>query len=133
MQPLRRIFRTTTVIVLAALALAACAKSQPPQEPVTTFLKAMLAADRDKALEAVCPEWEAQAGLELDAFSGVTGILEGADCRKSGTDGDYTLITCQGKMVLDYRGETRDRSLEGTTYLVKKVDGDWKLCGYRMR
>lgn len=122
-----------TLLLLAILAviLASHTKGRQPQEPVTTFLKAMLAEDRDQALSAVCPEWEAQAALELDAFSGVTGTLEGAICQKSGTDGDYTLITCQGTMVLDYRGESRNRSLEGTTYLVKKVDGDWKLCGYR--
>jgi hypothetical protein len=123
--------KAITILLLAALALAGCAKSQKPQEPVTVFLKAMLAGEKDKALGVVCPEWEAQAGLELDAFSGVTGKLEGAICQKAGTDGGYTLITCQGKMVLDYRGELRDRSLEGTTYLVKKIDGDWKVCGYR--
>lgn len=119
------------LLVLLLVALAGCAKSQKPQEPVIAFLKAMLANDKDKALGAVCPEWETQAGLELDAFSGVTGKLEDAVCQKAGTDGGYTLVTCQGKMVLDYRGEQRDRSLEGTTYLVKKVDGEWKLCGYR--
>lgn len=128
----RKLFKPAlTVLILLAVLLAGCAQSQKPEEPVKTFLGAVLAADKDKALSAVCPEWEALAQKEFDAFSGVTGKLDGAVCQKSGTEGAYTLVTCTGKMVLDYRGEQRERPLEGRTYLVKKVDGDWKLCGYR--
>ncbi len=119
------------VLVLLAALLAGCAQSEKPGEPVKTFWGAVLAADKDKVLSTVCPEWEAQAQKEFDAFSGVTGKLDSAVCQKSGTDGAFTLVTCTGKMVLDYRGEQRERPLEGRTYLVKKVDGDWKLCGYR--
>jgi hypothetical protein len=118
------------ILVLPILVLAGC--SQPgPDAAVKSFLKALLAGDETKVYKAVCPEWEAQAAVELDAFSGVTGKLDGAICTKAGTDGDYTLITCTGKMVLSYQGELRDRSLEGRTYLAKRVDGEWKMCGYR--
>jgi hypothetical protein len=118
------------ILALLSLVLAGC--SQPgPDAAVKSFLKALLAGDENKLYQTICPEWEAQAATELDAFSGVTGTLEGASCKKAGTDGDYTLITCTGKMVLSYQGEQRDRSLEGRTYLTKRVDGEWKMCGYR--
>jgi hypothetical protein len=118
-----------TLFVLVPV-LAGC--SQPgPDAAVESFLKALLAGDENKVYQAVCPEWEAQAAVELDAFSGVTGTLDSASCSKAGTDGDYTLITCTGKMLLDYQGEQRERSLEGRTYLAKRVNGEWKMCGYR--
>jgi len=118
------------VLFLLLLDLAGC--SQPgPDAAVESFLKALLAGDENKVHQAVCPEWEAQAAVELDAFSGVTGKLDGASCTKAGTDGGYTLITCSGKMVLNYQGEQRERSLEGRTYLAKRVNGEWKMCGYR--
>jgi hypothetical protein len=118
------------ILALLTLVLAGC--SQPgPDAAVKSFLKALLAGDENKVYKTICPEWEAQAAAELDAFSGVTGQLEGASCKKAGVDGDYTLVTCTGKMVLSYQGEQRDRSLEGRTYLAKRVDGEWKMCGYR--
>jgi hypothetical protein len=117
-------------LFLLILVLAGC--SQPgPDAAVESFLKALLAGDENKVYQAVCPEWEAQAAVELDAFSGVTGKLDSAKCTKAGTDGDYTLITCTGRMVLNYQGESRDRPLEGRTYLARQVDGEWKMCGYR--
>ncbi|HVO68875.1 MAG TPA: hypothetical protein VMT24_02450 [Aggregatilineaceae bacterium] len=117
-------------LALLTLVLAGC--SQPgPDAAVKSFLTALLDGDENKMYETICPEWEAQAAAELDAFSGVTGALEGARCKQAGTDGDYTLITCTGRMVLSYQGEERDRSLEGRTYLTKRVDGEWKMCGYR--
>jgi hypothetical protein len=117
-------------LFLLILVLAGC--SQPgPDAAVESFLKALLAGDENKVYQAVCPEWEAQAAVELDAFSGVTGKLDGASCTKAATDGDYTLITCTGRMVLNYQGELRDRPLEGRTYLARQVDGEWKMCGYR--
>jgi hypothetical protein len=121
------------VLALTTLLVAGCAQDKGPQDAVETFLKAMLDGDQDKAFSVVCPEWEARAAVELDAFSGVSGKLEGLACKEAGKDesGEFTLVTCQGKMVLDYRGEERERSLEGTNYLTQKIDGEWKVCGYR--
>ena len=117
--------------LIAPLLLGACAQSAQPQDSVETFLKALLSGDENSVYGAVCPDWEAQASVEVDAFSGITGRLDGAQCSKAGTDGEFTLITCTGTMILDYRGEERSRPLEGRTYLVRKINDDWKMCGYR--
>lgn len=130
-----RVPRPAIALIVACLILpvllGACAKSAQPQDSVEAFLKALLSGDEDAVFNTVCPNWESQAAVEVDAFSGVTGHLDGAQCSKAGTDGADTLITCTGSMVLDYKGEERSRPLEGRTYLVRKINGDWKMCGYR--
>lgn len=118
------------LIPLIMLGLSACAEDADPAEAVPPYLRALLRGDSDAVYQAVCPEWENDAKRDLDAFSGVTGELQDAECQTAGKANGYTLVTCTGTMVLDYNGELRDRPLEGTTYRVKQVDGDWKMCGY---
>ncbi len=124
--------RVLFALVLIALVLGACGPAQgKPEDAVPPYLQALLANDEDAVLRAVCPQWEEQAARDLAAFSGVTGELQDVRCQVAGTDGDYTLITCSGTMQINYNGELRDRSLQGQTYRVKEVDGDWKMCGYQ--
>lgn len=125
------IFTVLRLTLLLALLLTACAKDTKPEDAVPPYLKALLRNDQDQLLKTVCPEWEAEAQRDLDAFSGITGELKDARCQKADEAEGYTLVTCTGTMVLDYNGELRDRSLEGQTYRVKKVDGNWKMCGYQ--
>ncbi|MCD4687143.1 MAG: hypothetical protein K8S97_14540 [Anaerolineae bacterium] len=129
-QPPRPIRSALWLILLFALLLTACAESAKPEDAVPPYLKALLSNDQDQLLKSVCPAWEAEAQRDLDAFSGITGELQNADCEKAGAADGYTLVTCTGTMVLDYNGELRDRPLEGQTYRVKQIDGDWKMCGY---
>ena len=118
------------LLPLLIAGLAACADSAKPEDAVIPYLEALLSNDEQKLNSAICPAWEADAKRDLDAFTGVTGTLKDASCNKTGSDGDTALIACTGTMELDYNGELRDRSLEGTTYRVDKIDGDWKVCGY---
>ncbi len=119
--------------MLGVLFLAACATEQdaPPGDAVITYLNALLSGDEAALAGSVCAEWEASAQLDLDAFSGVTGELAGAACTTAGEDAGYTLITCTGEMVLNYRGEERTRPLAGQTYRVSQENGEWKMCGYQ--
>jgi hypothetical protein len=48
-------------------------------------------------------------------------------CQRNGTEGDYTLVSCDGNIVATYNGEQREFPL--TTYRVAEVDGEWKWCG----
>jgi hypothetical protein len=106
------------------LLLAACADSVKPEDAVLPYLEALLSSDEDRFYQRVCPEWEADAKRDFDAFTGVTGELQDAQCTQAGTDGDYTLVACTGTMVLDYNGELRNRSLADQTYRVKKIGAD---------
>ncbi len=111
--------------------LSACAHSTGPADAVETYLRALLSGDETRVFAIVCPDWEEQAAVDFDAFTGVSGSFKGLSCQKSGTDGSASLVTCQGTLALNYNGEQRERSMEGTTYLARKIDGEWKMCGYR--
>jgi hypothetical protein len=113
------------------LLLAACADSASPEDAVLPYLTALLNSDEDRFFQRVCPEWEAEARRDFDAFTGVSGELQDATCARVGADGGYTLVTCTGTMELNYNGELRSRSLADRTYRVKKTGGDWKVCGYQ--
>jgi len=127
---MKRIRLLVILLPLLMVILAACADSAKPEDAVIPYLEALLSNDEAKLNSAICPAWEADAKRDFDAFTGVTGTLKDSSCKKAGEDGDTALITCTGTMELDYNGELRDRSLEGTTYRVDKIDGDWKVCGY---
>jgi len=129
-----RAARPVSLLALAALLallIAACAKGEQPGDAVRAYLDALMRQDPAALARTICPEWEAQAAVDLAAFSGVRGRLEGVVCEATGRENGLTRITCAGKLVLDYNGEERERSLANTTYLTRKVDGAWKMCGYR--
>ena len=118
------------LFVLLALALSACAESVSAPDAIESYLKAKIAADEKKLTTLSCAAWEAQAALEAAPFRSVKAQLDGLACRENGQDGDATLVTCEGTLVITYRGEApRQQSLAGTTYRAVKEDGAWKMCG----
>jgi hypothetical protein len=67
----------------------------------------------------------------MDSFQAVTASLEGLSCKVTGTDGAFTLVTCQGNIVTSYNGETQQFDLSLRTYQVVKQGGENLVCGYR--
>lgn len=119
------------LLALLTFLVSACAQSAGPADAIESYLRALLSGDENKVFATSCPDWEAQAAVDFDAFTGVSGTFDGLECSTSGTGDGGTLVTCRGTLVLNYNGEERERSLEGTTYLARKIDGEWKMCGYR--
>jgi hypothetical protein len=118
------------LLLLLALALAACAESVSAPDAIESYLKAKIAADEGKLASLSCAAWEAQAALEAAPFRSVKAQLDGLACRENGQDGNVTLVTCEGTLVITYRGEApRQQSLAETTYRAVKEDGAWKMCG----
>ena len=118
------------LFVLLALALSACAESVSAPDAIESYLKAKIVADESKIARLSCAAWEAQAVLEAVPFRSVKAELDGLACRENGQDGDATLVTCEGTLVITYRGEApRQQNLAGTTYRAVKEDGAWKMCG----
>lgn len=116
------------VFILAVLVLAACDQGSAP-DAVEGYLKAKVSADADKLVGLSCKEWEAQASLDAASFQSVKAELKDMSCKENGKDGKYTLVTCEGKIVAAYRGETREFNLGDSTYRALKEDGEWKMCG----
>ena len=130
---MRKFFLLLILVLLAILALAACAtqKEDAPAKAVEDYLNALVAKDSDRLTTLSCSDWEDDALLELDSFQAVTTKLDGLACQQTGTDGDTALVLCKGKIIATYNNEDQDLDLSVRTYQVVQQDGDWLVCGTR--
>lgn len=127
---MRRYFPLFMVTLLSLLILTGCAKKTTASQAVENYLKAKVQGDANKLVSLSCKEWEAQASLDAAGFQSVSAHIDKLSCTKSGQADKYTLVTCTGDLVIQYRGEDpRTQSLSGTTYRAIQEDGDWKMCG----
>ena len=90
-----------------------------------------MAKDANRLANLSCAAWEAEAKNELDSFGAVSARLEEPSCQISGEDGEYTLVSCTGKIIADYNGENLEINLGDRTYKAINEGGDWRMCGYR--
>ena len=115
-----------------ATLLSACgsnATSSPAVGAVEGYVNSIVANDADKLSSLSCADWESDALIELDSLQAVTSTLEGFACQETGTDGEMTLVHCDGKMILSYDGENQELDLSTRTYQVVEQGGDWLVCG----
>ena len=116
--------------IALVLVLTACApKGDRAAGVVESYLNALVAKNSDQLSAVSCAEWESSALTELDSFQAVETKLEGLSCAKTGTDGDATLVTCQGKLIATYGSEDQELDLSTRTYRVVEQGGDWLVCG----
>src|SRR5690349_3807822 len=91
-------------LALLAFVLAGC---QSNDEAAANAIQAYLAAKADANLEQMtrlsCTDWEPQAQIEATSFASMDAQLDNVACTVSGTDGDYTLVSCTGKIVTTYQ------------------------------
>lgn len=119
-------------IVLAAIALAACASnSDAPARAVQNYLNALVNKEADKVPTLVCGDWEQDALMEVDSFQAVTARLENVACSQTGSDGETALVLCTGNIVATYNDEDQQLDLSVRTYQVVEQGGDWLVCGTR--
>jgi len=121
---------TLLVIIPVLLLLSAC---QPQKEPaasvVENYLTAIVNKDGDRISILSCADWVDSAMLDLDAFQGVQARLDGMQCSVTGTEGDLTLVKCQGAIIATYNNEDQTFNLNARTYQLKQFNGDWLVCG----
>jgi hypothetical protein len=120
-------------ILLANILLTACGTSNTdaPAKAVETYLNTLVAKDADRLPTLVCGNWEDDALLELDSFQAVDARLDNAVCQQTVTEGDTSLVSCTGSIVLTYDGEDQNLDLSTRTYQVVQEGGDWLVCGTR--
>ncbi len=127
---MRTVILTLLALLLVPLLLSACADKGTASDAVEKYLKAKIASDDNKLVSLSCKDWEAQALLEAKSFESVTAEFKDMSCKETGKAEQYTLITCNGTLIIQYRGEDpRQQSLGGTTYRAIQEDGKWKMCG----
>lgn len=117
---------STLALVLIAT-LGACSQTGDPGAAMRKYLDARVAADSNAIRGLSCTAWEGQAVAQADSFRSMNAQLDNVTCKQSGTDGDYTLVTCGGQIVTTYNGENRTWALG--TYRMTQEDGEWKMCG----
>lgn len=119
------------IIMLGLLAaiLSACAEEGSATSTIESYLKAKVASDAGKLTNLACNAWEAQASLAAAPFESVKAEIKDLSCKENGKDGDYTLVSCEGQIVVEYDGETRQLDVSETTYRAIKEDDEWKMCG----
>jgi hypothetical protein len=118
-------------LLIVGLILAGCKSQASAAESIQTYLQARVQSDVDKMISLSCPAWEAQARIEASTFKALNARLDGVSCSDSSTDGSATLVSCQGKIVTTYNGETREWSLSDHQFKTVLDDGEWRMCGYQ--
>ncbi len=130
-----RMTRILLLILTASLAvfsLFACSNgSNGPANAVKTYYQALVAKDSNQLANASCTAWEADGKTELESFGAVEVSLSDLSCQEDGKDGDFTLVSCSGKISANYNGEILEINLADHTYMTIQEGGDWRMCGYK--
>ena len=98
---------------------------------VEAYIQALVAKDRNQVSNLSCSTWEEQGLLEVDSLEVVDTTLDNLGCQETGTDGEDTLVSCTGKIVMSYNGENQEIDLSTKTYRAIQAGGDWRMCGYK--
>jgi hypothetical protein len=129
---MRKFAKLALLVSALTLLLAACGSSvDPAVAAVEAYLNALVAKQSDTLSALSCADWESNALLELDSLQAVETRLDGLSCALAGTDGDTTLVVCQGKILATYNNEDQELDLSVRTYQVVQQGGESLVCGYR--
>jgi hypothetical protein len=118
------------LLIGTLLLLAACSGSgggSDPSAAMMAYLQARVEADATKMQNLSCADWEAQAAIQAQSFRAMNAQLKDVTCTTGDKDGDFTLVTCGGKIITSYNGENREWELG--SYRMTQEDGEWKMCG----
>lgn len=127
-----KLIKMTLLVSVLALLLVACGKAtDPAAAAVDSYLNALVNKDSSTLSAISCADWEPSALLELDSLQAVETRLDSLSCAVEGTDGDTTLVVCQGKILATYNNEDQELDLSVRTYQVVEQGGEYLVCGYR--
>lgn len=127
--PLRYIL----LIPMFAFMVVTCQKSQGSKAStaVEEYFKALVAKDATRAVNLSCAAWEQQAQIDADTFAINPATAENVQCQVTSQDGNNSVVSCTGKLVLDYNGEKQEINLADRTYQAVQEGGEWRMCGYK--
>lgn len=125
----RTILRSLALLLILAGCTGAGGKSGAVSA-VETYYQAIVAQDDTRFTSVTCADYEEMALIELDSFQGVKAELKDFSCQEAGTQGEFTLVQCQGKIAASYGNEVRDFLLDERVHQVRQEGGDWRVCGY---
>jgi hypothetical protein len=119
--------RKLLLLILGVLMLVGCASGDNPASVVEAYFQAITADETGRLADLTCAAYEAQAMTLATSFRNTGAELQGMSCQQAGTDGDYNIVQCQGKIVVQYQAELREFPL--SRYRIIQEDGAWRMCG----
>ena len=118
------------IVMLAGCAPAQTAGHTPAAQAAEAYLKALAGKDENAFSQWICPNWEMDAFLEFDAYSGMETQLDHVACSQTGTQDGAALVSCQGKILLSYGAEQQQVDLSQRTYRLVSQSSNWQVCGF---
>ena len=119
------------IIAGLALMLVACGHQQTdsPVGVVESYNTGRVASDSTLLVSLSCKDQESQAQTDADSFKSMKATIDSMSCNQAGTDGSFTIVACQGKVLTTYAGESRTWNLGDRNFKTIQEDGKWKVCG----
>ncbi len=114
------------LLIFLACLLAACSTDTPAQT-ARSYFEAIVNDDQETLANLVCAAQENEARASAASLRGTGASLENLSCESAGTDGDYQIVQCQGKIIVPYQGEQREFAL-GRYRIIHENNG-WRWCG----
>ncbi len=112
---------------LTSMAGCATANGTDPAQVVEAYFQAIIDDETERLANLTCAAYEADARTLATSFRNTGAELQDVSCQPAGTDGDYNIVDCQGKIVVQYQAELREFPLSG--YRTIQEDGTWRMCG----
>jgi PBP1b-binding outer membrane lipoprotein LpoB len=128
---MKKMFPLIPALLAVIILLVSCNSSTAPVQAVEDYLNALVAKDATGLALLSCADWAESAAMEMNSFQAVTTRLENLTCEEAGTDGIYTLVNCQGNIILSYDSEDQAIDLSLRTYQVVEQGGEYLICNYR--
>jgi hypothetical protein len=127
----RRVTVVLVLFTLVSILAVGCSGGSGDAASVTkAYLQALVDKNENTISDLSCADWESQAKLEVESMQSVKAELKDVSCKVSGTDGDKTLVSCQGSIQFTYTNESQQLDLSQRTYEMAKEGGEWRVCGY---
>ena len=119
-------------ILLTPLFFYGCSTDQSSAPAsIEDYIQALVNRDENSLINFSCAAWEGEARSEFNSFSAVSVSLEDLECQEIDQDDEFTIVSCQGKIIANYGNEVLEIHLEDQKYLSVLEGGEWRMCGYR--
>jgi hypothetical protein len=128
---MKRSLLYVSICLIFLLAACSSANKTNPADATYSYLQALAEKNKTKIISLSCKSWEEQATLEVDALLSVGASLNNVVCKVTGTQGDFQLVSCTGKLDLTYDNENRAIDLSSRVYSMAMEDGQWRVCSYK--
>ncbi len=118
---------------LVALMLVACNNQGPTTTPVSVvvdFINVRITGDETKLVALTCKDQESWARTQAASFKQGLTTVKSVNCKQDNTEGQYTVVRCEGSLVKSYNGENTAIDLAGRGYRTIQEDNQWRVCGY---